>query len=142
MHIYTFKDYKEDLERIINILENIKKDIHIIAPYKGGLPLGTAIANYFKAPLSILKMQRYDDNDDTASFIYNANISSSEELILVDDLWDTGETILKCVEFLHQQFPNNSIRVITIFGRSDHSGKHEYIRDHPCDWIVFEPWCS
>lgn len=140
MYVYDIQDYKDDLDRIENILKKNSKDVHIIAPYKGGLPMGTALANRLDAPLSILKMQRYDGADKEASFIYNANISVSEHLVLVDDLWDTGETIIQCVKFLQEQFPNTSIQVITIFGRDEHKLKHDYLREHPNEWIKFEAW--
>lgn len=142
MYKYTFEDYTDDISIIHKKLKKLE-NVHIIAPYKGGLPLGTALANRLNSPLSIIKMQRYADTDREATLIYDAGVKSTEEIVLVDDLYDTGETLVQCARFIKDNYPENKFRVITLFGREStlvQGIKYEYLREHPNDWITFEPW--
>lgn len=141
-HIYTFNEYEQDIKTITEMIQKYNKETHIIAPYRGGLPLGVALSNRTESPLSILDYQRYDGDSDKVSLIKNANIASNQTLVLVDDLVDEGITIKKCIEFLHENFPNNPIQIITIFGRKDidFAAPNLYVREKTDGWIQFEPW--
>lgn len=139
--IYTWSEYIKDIDSFVNILSNEIKPLHIITLYRGGLPLGTVLSNRMTAPLSILKLQRYDSDDKEVSFMHNAGVTSNESIVLVDDLVDAGVTINKSIQYIRNNFPNNSLRVLTIFGKKDFISdtKIEYLREHEGKWIVFEP---
>lgn len=147
-HIYTLDDYGRDVQKITDYINrDFKyKSTHIVAIYRGGLPLGVALSNKTESPLSILNYQRYDGGvqctRDEVDIIHNASISSNETLIIVDDLVDEGVTMDKCVEYLRNKFPMNPIQVYTIFGKKDHKQTYEstYLREYPGKWIHFEPW--
>jgi len=141
-HIYSFNDYSKDINIITEHLKGLYRDIHIVALYRGGLPLGVALSNRTNSPLSILNYQRYDGKSDEVEFIKNSDIVSSQLLIVVDDLIDEGITMTKSIEFLQKKFPNNPIEIYTIFGRFQlqFSVKNTYLREHPSRWVHFEPW--
>ena len=114
---------------------------HLVTPYRGGLPLGVRLSNELDVPLSILNYQRYDGDSKEVKFMYNAGISSSECIVLVDDIVDEGVTITKSVEFLREQFPMNKILVYTIFGNDkNHNPSWNYSFTHTGKWITFLPW--
>lgn len=141
-HIYSFSDYSQDIKLLANMINEESRETHIVTPYRGGLPLGVALSNKTDSPLSILEYQRYDGNTKEVKLMHNANISSNELLILIDDLVDEGITMAKSVEFLRREFPNNPVKVFTIFGKHDidFPVKSTYLREHPGRWIHFEPW--
>ena len=138
-HHYTFADYDYDLIKITWKYKS-QNNLHIVAPYRGGLPLGVALSNRLDAPLSILDYQRYDGETEEVSFMKNAGIEVTHKIILVDDLVDEGITIDKCYEFLSKEYPHNDIEVLTIFGRPGYRKKYNYMREHPKKWIHFDPW--
>lgn len=136
---YSFEMYKEDLKAIENRLGDYN-NLHIVAPYKGGLPLGVALANRLESPLSILDFQRYDGTSEHVEIIKDADINPAEIVYIVDDLVDEGVTMDMCVDYMREYYPHNEIRVLTIFGRKGYRGMYDYIHEHPNMWIDFEPW--
>ena len=145
-YVYSFSDYEQDVKIFADMINQEKRFTHIIAPYRGGLPLGVALSNKTESPLSIIKYQRYDGVPhgiyDGVSMMHNAGITSNELIVLVDDLVDEGITMIKCVEYLRTMFPMNPIKVYTLFGRKsiDIDAEATYLREHPGRWIHFEPW--
>jgi len=138
--IYTYDDFNEDIQTMITVLKNntsLYANLHIVTPYRGGLPLGVTLSNKLQSPLSILKFQRYDGKDDEVTFMHNAGIYASDIVVLVDDLVDAGVTMEKCHQFLKDQFPNTRIIPFTLFGSERFTGN--YVKQHPGKWIVF-PW--
>jgi hypoxanthine phosphoribosyltransferase len=134
-------DFEYAVAEVSTMIERERNKVHLVAPYRGGLPLGVRLSNQCKVPLSILDYQRLDGDSEEVSVIKNASISSSETIYLVDDIADEGITINKCLEFLSKEFPNNKIVVYSIFGNDEkHPPKWKYTFKHLGDWIVFIPW--
>lgn len=135
-----WEDIKPTITEIQNIIKNEVKDCHIIAPYRGALTIGTILSNTMSCPLSILNYQRLDAKSKEVQMGINANITSDQCLVLVDDIVDEGITMHKCVEFLRKNFPNNKIVVYTVHGNSNlHPKEWGYTYLHDDDWIVY-PW--
>jgi len=135
---YQWKDFEKDTKTLENIIKAFSNP-HIVVPYKGGLPLGTVLSNRLNIKLSILKMQMYADVDKKATWIYNADVLEGETIVLLDDLYDKGNTLLECLDLLRKSYPNNMIVIYTIFGRKGEYPIHNYLHEHPQTWVEF-PW--
>lgn len=112
---------------------------HIVTLYRGGLILGTCMSHTHDAPLSILNYQSYDNTSEEVKFMHNAGINSSELIVLVDDIVDTGNSIKKSIEFLNKEYPNNKIFVYTLVGNNEHPEDWNYSYEQNGNYIVF-PW--
>ena len=134
-------DFEYAEAEVTTMISREKDDVHLIAPYRGGLPLGVRLSNECNVPLSILDYQRLDGDSKEVSIMKNVGICSNEILYLVDDIADKGITINKCLEFLIQEFPNNRVIVYSILGNDEiHPPKWRYTYKHTGDWVVFGPW--
>ena len=136
---FEYSDFEESIEDIISKI-NKKSNNHLITLYRGGLPLGVRLSNELNLPLSLLDYQRLDGDSLEVTMMKNANISSDQTLILIDDIADEGITITKSVEYLYKHFPNNPVQVYTIFGSKKHDSKWMYTYEHNKEWVVFIPW--
>jgi len=139
---YEHNDYLEDIEKFKKYLaiHSGDKNIHLIAPMFGALPLATKLKNELKCKVSIVKMSRYGDNDKKASWIYLDDVRENDILYIVDDLYDQGVTIKQVKDLVQKSFPNNDINAIAIFGRKSSPDYVKYFREHPGKWIKFEDW--
>lgn len=139
-------------------LEEIKYDC-IIAPYRGGLPLGVKLSHILDLPLGVIEFQRLDGRNKNP--IRNLSIEpvgkdgfsfwTHKKILLVDDICDTGITIEKIYKYLKSIKPNCEIVIITLFGSNDsreHLEKNiknfdsinfKYLNDCSSKWVVF-PW--
>ena len=137
----TYFDW-DDYEVFVDIIyKNLKdKKVHLVAIYRGGLVLGTHLSNKLNAPLSIIDFQSYDGKTKEPIFIKNAGIED-EEIVIVDDILDTGNTMIKTKQFLENLQNHNKISGYVLY-RSDKTNevdfevKHVTISD---SWVVF-PW--
>jgi len=128
-------------DALIKIEQSIGNNVHLVAPYRGGLPLGVRMSNQCKIPLSILDYQRLDGDSKTVSMMKNAGINDDDVIYLIDDIADEGITINKCLEFLTTEFPHNRIEVYTIFGNANiHNPSWRYSFRHDGDWVQFIPF--
>lgn len=114
---YTWDEYAEDIQIIVRHLECKFKSVHIVSIYRGSLGMGAHLSNIMGVPLSIVKFQSYGKNNDKeVTFLHNADIRSSDLIIIVDDLIDSGNTLTKVYDFLENEFPITNIESITIHG--------------------------
>ena len=136
--------YEEDIKRIVDLLKNEK--VHLVALYRGSLPLGVRLSNELNAPLSIVDYQTRDGDSKKPVLIKNAGISSIDTLYIVDDIYDTGLTMNKTKEFLEQEFPNNKVKCLVLYKNLKNSHLHKNypdvysLRESNNEWIVFEDW--
>lgn len=134
---YTWEDYNEDLNAICNVIEVdcISSNSSVVAIYRGSLGIGAHISNVMNMPLSILRYQTRDGQDDVPKMVID-NIKNGKPIVVVDDICDTGKTMDDITSFLRDNYPNSYLLRITIFGNGT---KSLYIREHTGEWVVF-PW--
>lgn len=137
---YTNKDYNNDIAKMRDIILGFENP-HLVSIYRGSLGIGAHLSNILKLPLSIMKFQTYDgQNDKEAMMIFNAGISVDQTLVILDDIYDSGKTIGKVKEYFHHNYPNIKIKSITLHGHKNHDDKNQiYINEKPEGWIVY-PW--
>ena len=162
---YTDSLFREDLDWIRRLINsNQEKFDAIIAPYRGGLPLGVKLSHLLDLPLGIINYQRIDGNDKdkkislaiepVGKVIDNDGneipvpfIFMKGPILLVDEICDTGETMVKTIKYLKLLNPNIEIKVICLYANNDGD---EYVmsqtgvnimplRDNEGKWITF-PW--
>jgi hypoxanthine phosphoribosyltransferase len=139
---YYYDQYYNDVAILKERFEKIVNP-HIVAIYRGGLPLGVHLSNTLNCPLSIVKYQSRDGEDHKAEWLLNLTDDKKlhpkffPELIVVDDIYDTGETF-RAVLNLSEFQDNPNYRAIALFGNSNNDGV-VYLNEQVYRWIVF-PW--
>jgi len=136
---------QQDVEKCIaDIAQYITNKTHIITFYRGGLPLSVRLSNQFNLPLSILDYQTYDNNVKTknnvsVSFMKNAGIKEGEDLLIVDDIADSGDTINTALKFLEMNYSdsNNKKTVYTMIGNNEKHPKEWKYKFKHLGWSVF-----
>ena len=141
---YLYDQYYNDVAELKERFEKIP-DPHIVAIYRGGLPLGVHLSNALNCPMSIVKYQSRDGEDHKAEWLLNLTEDTTlrknelffPELIVVDDIYDTGETF-RAVLNLPEFHNNPNYRTVALFGNPN-DDKVIYLHEQVYRWIVF-PW--
>ena len=166
---YTDSMFRDDIDWIRKycITEKLKFDA-IIAPYRGGMPLGVKLSHILDLPLGVINYQRLDGSQKDKKIslaiepigkeiVTNEDGSKSEvpvpfifmkgTVLLVDEICDTGKTMVKTIKYLKLLNPKVNIKVICLYANNDGD---EYvisqtgvnitpIRNNENKWIIF-PW--
>ena len=139
---YFYDQYYND---VITLKERYDKipNPHIVSIYRGSLPLGTHLSNALNCPLSIVKYQSRDGEDNQAEWLLNLTGDKNlhpkffPHLIVVDDIYDTGETF-RAVKALPEFDKNPDYSLMALFGNDNDDGVH-FLHEQMYRWIVF-PW--
>ena len=156
-----FKQLKNDIKLLSKkILYSKIRDDAIIAITGGGLVPARLLRNYLNIPIYCVNIKYYDENDNIMS---NPNIvqwlSKSEinflrhkNILLVDDLNDTGSTINLVVDLLCKTYTDkispinfNHLGVAVLYDKIKNKNKlnnsisYYKVKDIEDYWIVF-PW--
>ena len=145
---YDWSDYESDMNSI-----DWLKFSHVVGIYRGSLPMATHISNVRDVPMSIIGFQTRDGSDKKPYWIYNAlddkSFQEKQTILIVDDIYDTGNTINKVKELINKSSPFNSSRfdvqptllTYCLFGKDAPEGTNlVYSNLHQeGDWIEF-PW--
>lgn len=154
---YQDHQFKKDVLSIKHLLKDTTAEA-VIAPYRGGLTLGTKLSHVLDLPLGIVEYQRLDSNSTQTNIRLNVDPVSKDGLtnfifmkkvILVDDICDSGLTIEKIYKFLRILNPNIEIEIICLFGNENAVKAlgelpagitFKYLNDNQNKWVTFETW--
>ena len=95
---------------MVKLVERYKRipNPHVVSIYRGSLPMGVHLSNALGCPMSIVKYQSRDGEDNKAEWILNLIHDEKlrptarffPHLIVVDDIYDTGYTMDRVIEFV------------------------------------------
>ena len=135
---YTHDMFEEDVQVFKQAYRSYGCD-HIVTLYRGGLPLGVRLSNELNCPLSIIDYQSYaGKKTEHMSLIKDDGIKSKDVILLVDDICDSGNTMKKAIDFLHENTKDIKIIPFTIFGSKDRDC--HFCRENSEQWVQFLPW--
>ena len=135
-YFYTFEEYKSDLGSLKYTVSGIK-NLHLIAVYRGSIPLTVHLSNLLKCKMSIIKLETRNGNVEEAKFVSN-NIKENDHLVVLEDIYDTGNTIRLIQQMMNVKYKDHSIRYYSLFGKTNDAGV-VYLKENNNKWIVF-PW--
>ena len=111
---------------------------------RGGLRVGDVISRVFGVPLAILATSSYRDAGgteqgrlDIAEFISSTGGELQGNLLLVDDLVDSGVTLAKVVEHLRRRYPAlGEVRTAVLWYKALSVAKPDYF----VQYLPDSPW--
>jgi len=147
--------HKHSFELGKKILQDGFKPTWIIALWRGGCPTGMCVQGFLKhygvtADHISVRTSSYNTVGEQNSYIrihgleyVIKNMKSTDKVLLVDDVFDSGRSILalltKMSRKLRANFPVD-IRIATVFYKP-HNNKTDISPDYYCetttDWLVF-----
>lgn len=140
MIYYSYEEFSKDAKSLA------KKVSHSYAPdafvpiVRGGLTLGHFIAvalgsrNLF--PINSI---HYDDTQklDTIDVFNIPNLDAYSKILLIDDIVDSGESMVEILRVLKEKFPHAQFKVATIFYKKQALIKPDFYVKEATQWIEF-----
>ena len=149
--IIDWKQYNSIVEKLaINIFDSGFKPDLLIGIMRGGAPIIDVLSRVFKTKCAYLAVESYSGEnieDQQGELIFSRELSStvqnmSGNILLCDDLSDTGVTLTRSIEWLknYKQLKNKikSIKTAVLWKKADSTFEPDYcaqrLNDNP--WIV------
>ena len=138
----TYYSYSECIEDCKVLLPQIKlyNPDAIIAIARGGLLLGHLLSMAIDTRHIYAINSIHYENDkklDTFDIFNIPDISNFETILLVDDIVDSGETIVEVKKVLENRFPHCKFKVATIFYKKSAIIQPEFTVREAKSWIDF-----
>ena len=135
MKDYTYDNFRDDLQKL-----NIPKPDAILAIARGGLTLAHHLAEIFDIrevftinAVSYEKTQKKETID-----IFNIpNLHSYKNILIVDDISDSGETFKKVLKILKEKYKNLNFKTLAIFYKPSSKFKPDFYFQETNEWIRF-----
>ena len=116
---YDLIDYGYDMKQV----KDFEFD-HVVGIYRGSLPMAVHISNVFEVPMSIVGFQTRDGKDNEPYMIHKTG-EAPKQVLVVDDIYDSGYTMKKVIESLsHYRWISStyptaaySIQGVCLFGK-------------------------
>ena len=148
-HLYvSWNDYHDAIERLAGKIYHSGFEFdQIICLARGGMRVGDTLSRIFNQPLGILATQsyfskgkgqgEYQGDLSIGQHLAKVNERLGDRILLVDDLVDSGVTLKKVVEHLHERYPGVQALKTAVIWRKECSA---YLPDYWADHLVDNPW--
>lgn len=139
MYHYSYSQFDDDVESLINDIKSFQPDI-ILAVARGGVTLGHFIAERMGIrALYTLNSIHYDDQEklETIEVFNIPALGAGNNVLVVDDIIDSGETMVEILGILKEKFPQNHFKTATLFSKKTALIQPDFTCHEAKEWIAF-----
>jgi xanthine phosphoribosyltransferase len=136
---YDYEKFVGELDYLIKKIIPYKPDI-ILSVARGGVTLGHFISVKMGIrELYSLNSIHYDDKRKLNKVLLTniPKLGAKKNVLIVDDIIDSGESMVEILKVLNDKYPNNSYKVATIFYKKDALIQPDFRLHEAKEWIEF-----
>lgn len=140
MYYYAYEEFQKE---IIPFARKIKEEFNpdvLLAIARGGMTLGHFLAEGMgNRNLFSLNSIHYEDTQklDTIKIFNIPDLSSYKKVLLVDDIIDSGETMIEIKRVLMEKYPHLELKVASVFYKPSALLIPEFYIKEAKEWIDF-----
>jgi hypoxanthine phosphoribosyltransferase len=136
----SWKTYNETAQKLAACILSHNEPIdQIVAISRGGLTLGHLLTDLLRKPISIISIQSYTDIQTSGVAVLTAKLQNSikhKHILLVDDVSDSGKTLLRATKYLTRAGAKK-ITTVTMFYKPRSVYRPDYFARQTTKWILF-----
>lgn len=140
MIFYSYDEFAIDAKKMAKQIKDEFDPEVILAVARGGLTLGHSLAVALEnRNLFTLNSIHYEDTNklDTIQIFNVPNLSKYTKILLVDDIIDSGESMVEIKRELLKRYPNLDIKIATVFYKEKALLLPEFKVKEAHDWVEF-----
>lgn len=140
MIYYGFEEFRNDAKELAARLKSEFNPEAIVAIARGGMTLGHAVAMILdNRNLFTLNSIHYDGDKklDEVKIFNIPDLSKFKNVILVDDMIDSGESMSEILRVLKRDYPSVNFKIATIFYKQRAILKPDFCIKEAKEWIEF-----
>lgn len=135
---YSYNEFREDLKVLTQKIDYEFDTIIAIA--RGGLSMAQLLGEYYNIrKVYSLNTIGYDGDKKLANTeIFNIpNLDDSQKILIVDDIVDTGDTLVLTLNKLKELYPTKEFKTASIFHKPSATIQPNFCVKEARDWIEF-----
>ncbi len=136
---YGYDECLEDCKVLIPMLKEYNPDA-LVAIARGGLLLGHLLSEALDTrEIYSLNSIHYDGTKKLETFdIFNIpDLTRKHKIVLIDDIVDSGESIVEILKILKEKYPHCEFKVATIFYKTTALMQPDFAVKEAKNWIEF-----
>ena len=140
MIFYSYDEFAVDTKKMAKQIKDEFDPEVILAVARGGLTLGHSLAVALEnRNLFTLNSIHYEDTNklDTIQIFNVPDLSKYTKILLVDDIIDSGESMIEIKRELLKRYPNLDIKIATVFYKEKALLLPEFKVKEAHDWVEF-----
>ena len=140
MIFYSYDEFAVDVKKMAKDIKDEFDPEVILAVARGGLTLGHSLAVALEnRNLFTLNSIHYEDTNklDTINIFNVPDLSAYKKILLVDDIIDSGESMVEIKRELLKRYPNLEIKIATVFYKQKALLLPEFKVKEAHDWVEF-----
>jgi len=139
MIYYDYKQFRTDVQSLARQCEPFCPDT-ILAVARGGVTLAHALSMALDIRnLQSIRAESYDGEvqRDSINVYGSCDFSDSKRILVVDDIVDSGQTLMHLMPFLRSLNPEAEFKVATLFTKQSALMQPDFSLHEATDWIDF-----
>jgi len=139
MRFYSYDEFKVDVNMLAKEIKPYKPDV-ILAIARGGMTLGHFLAEALEMrDLYAINSIHYEETRklDTIDIFNVPDLSKAKKVVIVDDIIDSGETMIEIKKVLNKQYPDLELKVASIYYKEKALLRPDFAAREATEWIEF-----
>lgn len=139
MRFYSYDEFKTDVNMLAKEIKKYDPDV-ILAIARGGMTLGHFLAEALEMrDLYAINSIHYEETRklDTINIFNIPDLSKKQRIVLVDDIIDSGETMIEIKRVLAAKFPHIEMKVASVFYKEKALLRPDFSAREATEWIEF-----
>lgn len=139
MRYYSYEEFKVDVNHLAKEIKVYQPDV-ILAVARGGMTLGHFLAEALETrALYAINSVHYEETHklDTINIFNIPDLSKAARVVIVDDIIDSGETMIEIQRVLGEKFPHVDFKVASIFYKEKALLRPHFAARETTEWIEF-----
>ena len=135
---YAYDEFREDLKALT---QKIDQEFDVLIPIsRGGLSMGQMLGEFYDIrEVYAINTIGYDDTKklDEVRVFNVPQLEEHQKVLIVDDIVDSGDTLLKVLKVLTEQYPTVKFYTASIFYKPTAIIEPTWHVKEPKGWIEF-----
>jgi xanthine phosphoribosyltransferase len=135
MKFYSYEEMKKDLENL-----KLSEIDAIVAIARGGMTLAHHLAEKLSLKeVFTINASSYNKKEKISNVKINniPDLRNFKNILIVDDISDSGETFLEVTKKLKENYPNKNFKTLSIFYKPTSKFKPDFYFHKTNEWIKF-----
>jgi xanthine phosphoribosyltransferase len=139
LRYYSYEEFKEDVNTLAKEIKPYAPDV-ILAVARGGMTLGHFLAEALEMrSLYSINSVHYEETRklDTINIFNIPDLSKAKRVVIVDDIIDSGETMIEIERVLHAKYPEVDFKIAAVFYKEKALLRPDFAAREATEWIEF-----